>query len=354
MAMADSIWGTGSRLDDSLFRFPYEFEFYQAVRLLNLMSSERRGQDCDTEMAVRFTVPPSLIFPPSPVVDITAQADDGAVGMAVAFSGLIGPAGVLPLPYTEAALHQRMDGEPSLAAFFDIFHDRLLSLFYRSWEKHHLFVGFEKSIKRNYGEDALSACLYSLVGMGTDGLRGRLPFEDAALLHCAGLLAQRPRSAECLRALLRELLGAPVEVEQFVGRWEPLHTEDQCRIGNAVLSNQLGKGAVAGDVVWTRQSAVRVVIGPVSTRRFVNFMPGGSQLAQASALVRWYLGPTIDFAIQSVIAEGEVPEWCCLGEERGGPLLGWCSWLRQDVFPLPATDATFLENECTSGGGYPC
>jgi type VI secretion system protein ImpH len=353
MAMADSIWGTGRRLDDCLFHQPHEFEFYQAARLLNLMSSERLGHDRATDGAIRFTVHPSLLFPPSPVVDITEQGEDEPIRMSVAFLGLIGAAGVLPLPYTEAALHQRMTGESSYAAFFDIFHHRLLSLFYRAWEKHHLYVGLERSIKFNPEQDALTTYLYSLVGMGTGGLRGRLPFEDAVLLRCAGLLAQRPRSAECLRALLKEFLGAPVQVDQFIGRWEPLDGEDQCRIGDEVFSNQLGEGSVAGDMVWTRQSAVRVVIGPVDTRRFIHFMPGSSQLAETSALIRWYLGPTIEFAIQPVIAEGEVPEWSYLGEVSG-PMLGWCSWLRQDAFPSPATEAVFAESECSLARGHAC
>jgi type VI secretion system protein ImpH len=147
MAMADSIWGTGRRLDESLFRLPYEFEFYQAVRLLNQMKSERLGRGCDMDDAIRFAVHPSLSFPPSPVVDIDALDEEEPIRVVVAFLGLIGPAGVLPLPYTETALHQRITGDPSFAAFFDIFMIAFFSLFYLAWRKHHFVIGYEESMR---------------------------------------------------------------------------------------------------------------------------------------------------------------------------------------------------------------
>ena len=82
--MADSIWGTGRRLDESLYRAAYEFEFFQAVRLLLLADSEP-GRVRKLNEAVRFQVHPSMAFPPSPVVKIESgnegepAADDRSV-----------------------------------------------------------------------------------------------------------------------------------------------------------------------------------------------------------------------------------------------------------------------------------
>ena len=148
--------------------------------------------------------------------------------MTVAFMGLIGPSRVLPDTYTELSLRQRAFGDESFAAFFDVFHHRLLALYYRAWEKHQFVIGQEQA---RGGRDAVTGYLLDLIGMGTAGLEGRLPFPDQALLRFAGLLAQRPRSAECLRALLSEWLGVPVLVKQFCGRWHPLEEEELTALG---------------------------------------------------------------------------------------------------------------------------
>src|SRR4030095_16026139 len=73
---------------------------------------------------------------------------------------------------------------------------------------------------RRDARDALSTYLYSLFGMGTPGLHGRLAVDDRALLFYAGLPAPRPRSATGLVALLGDYFHRlPVRVEQFVGQW---------------------------------------------------------------------------------------------------------------------------------------
>jgi type VI secretion system protein ImpH len=353
MAMADSIWGTGRRIDESLYRTPYQFEFFQAVRLLRLAEGDNVNRTrCENHGAIRFAIHPSLSFPPSPVVEIQPRTEEKSARMVVAFLGLIGPAGVLPIAYTEEAVHQRMQGNFSFAAFFDIFHDRLLSLFYQAWKKHHFVIGYEESMRDNAGLDSLTTYLFDIIGMGAAGLRGRLPFPDVALLRYAGLLAQRPRSAECLRAILQDFLDVPITVEQFIGRWQALDPDDLCRVGDERFSTRLGEGSVAGDVVWTRQSAVRIVVGPIKVKRFFDFLPDGRAFREASGLVRWFLGPTIDFEIQPVIATGEVPGWSRLGESQiSGPMLGWCSWLSEEPFARPASDAIFAENECVLAGG---
>jgi type VI secretion system protein ImpH len=346
--MADSIWGTGRRLDEFMFHAGFEFEFFQAVRLLALMDSEQgpKVRPAKGETPVRFAVHTSMAFPASPVVEIEAGNESAPARITVSFLGLIGPLGVLPDSYTEFAVHQKALGDPSFAAFFDIFHHRLLSLFYRAWEKHQFVVGYEQKGRRTASRDAVSAYLLDLIGMGTPPLQDRLPFPDQMLLRYAGLLAQRPRSAECLRALLHDFLGLPVVVEQFLGRWHDLDVEDFCELGIGDPSSQLGDGAVAGDKVWSRQAVVRVVIGPLTAEEFLEFLPNGDTFRDATELIRWFLGPTIDFEVQPVLASGQVPDWCRLGEiVSGGPRLGWCSWLTEEPLEFPASEAVFAESE---------
>ena len=69
--------------------------------------------------------------------------------MVVNFMGLTGPAGVLPLYYTEliARAHPRRK-IATLLDFFDIFNHRMISLFYQAWEKYRVHVAYERGERR--------------------------------------------------------------------------------------------------------------------------------------------------------------------------------------------------------------
>jgi type VI secretion system protein ImpH len=346
--MANSIWGTGRRLETSLFRDGYKFDFLQAVRLLAQESERRRTgmRAAMGEEAVRFSVVASMAFPAGSIVEVEEGVDGKPPRLTVSFLGLIGPQGMLPDSYTEYAIRQKSLGDESFAAFFDIFHQRLLWLFYKAWEKHHLTVAFERVSESSRTKDSLTQYLLDIIGMGTSGLRNRLPFQDEALLRYAGLLAQRPRSAECLRALLTDFFANDVTVEQFQGRWHALDADELCVMGEQSASCQLGEGAVAGDKVWSRQAMVRVVFGPLTSADFFDFLPDGHAFRKAVELIRWFLGPVLDFELQPVLAAGETPSWGRIGESpNDGPRLGWSSWLTEDPFVSPANQAVFAECE---------
>jgi type VI secretion system protein ImpH len=266
--------------------------------------------------------------------------------MTVRFLGLIGALGVLPSSYTELAIDQRAFGDNSFAAFFDVFHHRLLQLFYRAWEKHHFFVGYELARARSGSRDAMSSYLLNLIGLGPAGLQNKLPFKDDGLLRYAGLILQRPHSAECLRALIQDFFRISVRIEQFLGKWHTLESQDLCALGSGMKNCELGCGALAGDAVWTRQSLVRAVLGPLNAKEFFRFLPCGDAFRKLIKLLRWFLGPVLDFEVQPVLASGEDPAWCRLGDlQFGGLRLGWSSWLTDRPFEGPATDAVFAELE---------
>ena len=139
-----------------------------------------------------------------------------------------------------------------------------------------------------------------------------MPIADLALLRYAGLLAQRPHSAETLRAILCDYFGVPVTVAQFVGTWHALEPDEACSLGSGTANSRLGTGALAGDAVWTGQDLVGVAFGPLNAEQFRRFLPDGEDFEEAAALIRWYLGNALDFEIQAVLRREEVPT-CQLG-----------------------------------------
>jgi type VI secretion system protein ImpH len=305
---------------------PFSFEFFQAVRLLERMLPERQpvGQFArPSEEVARFRVHPTLSFPASEIQSLSEQ-NNGQPSMTVNFMGLIGAVGALPTHYTDLVVGRVLARDLTLRDFFDIFHHRILSLFYQAWLKYRFQFRLER------GEfDRFSHYLLDLIGLGTEGLRGRQALWDESLLYYAGLIAQQPRSATALRLLLSDYFQAPVEIEQFVGAWYRLDVDAQCRFEEGPpQSRQLGVGAVVGDEIWEPQARVRIVLGPLPLARYVDFLPSGTAFQPLRAITRLYSGDEIDFELQLVLDRREAPP-CELGAEgEAAPLLGFLSWAK--------------------------
>ncbi len=331
------VWG---EVEADLRRDPTPFDFFQAVRVLQLRAGADSvvGLDGDPDReAVRFKVHQSLAFPASQIQKID-WFDDSPPEMYVNFMGLTGPLGVLPHNYTQLIIGRLREKDTTLADFLDIFHHRLLSLFYQAWEKYRFPVAYERD-----GIDRFSKQVRCLVGIGTPGLQNRLPVRDETLLYYSGLLALQPKSATALEALLEDYFRAPFEVVQFVGAWYPLAESDQCSFsGFGAASEMLGTGAVVGDEVWSQQSRARIKIGPLSRQRYEEFLPDGSAYAPLQALTRFFAGYDVDFEVQLVLEREDVPQ-CLLGEAGGdAPRLGWVTWVKSgEDFDRDPSDTVF-------------
>jgi type VI secretion system protein ImpH len=337
--------GADPPLEEILHEEGYRFDFFQAVRLLERLHPMRRpvGHEATPdEEVVRFHSHLSLSFPPSEIYAITPPPDEhGPAQMTVAFMGLTGPLGVLPRHYTELLLSRVRQKDFALRDFLDMFNHRLISFFYRAWEKYHFTVAFERAVSSQEGIDRFSQYLFDLVGMGTQGLRGRLEIEDETLLYYTGLLAQHPRSASALQGVLTDYFLVPVEVAQFVGQWLALSESNRSRLGPREANNVLGLNAVAGSRVWDQQAKFTLRLGPLTHPEFCQFLPDREVFRQLVGITRFYAGQEFDFDVRLILRAAEVPG-CRLGETgASAPRLGWSTWLKTGEFAHDAEDAVF-------------
>jgi type VI secretion system protein ImpH len=341
-ALGDGDGGNTARVDlerwpiaELLYREPYRFEFFQAVRLLMRMSPERTVVGRFTNPAdevVRFGAHSPVAFPASQIQDLQ-QPPDGPAQMRVNFLGLTGPSGVLPLMYSQLVLERLRERDRTLRDFFDIFNHRMISLFYQAWEKYRFPIPYER------GElDPFSYHLLALLGLGTPGLQDRQAVTDDSLLFYSGLLAMHTRSVTALRQVLSEYFEVPVEVEQFVGAWYPVEVESQCSLGEGLTySERLGYGAVVGDEIWDQQSRVRIQLGPLTLERYLEFLPGGDAYRHLKALASFFAGEEFDVEVQLILKRREVP--VCELETDAGQQLGWTSWIKSAEFRRDPGDA---------------
>ncbi len=292
---------------------PWDFDFYALMRRIDTLRPDapvlgtalRPGQEL-----LRLGQEPELDFAPAALARLD-QSDHRAPRLGVRFFGLLGPHGPMPLHLTEFVrerLHQR--GDPTASRFLDIFHHRLLGLFYRAWAQSQPVVQRDRPQADRYAS-WLGACF------GMSRLR---PEADAvpetAKLHQAGLIGSRSRHPEALCKVLRQYFGVPVTLESHVGHWLALAADDRTRLGfarNRPERSQrppaaLGQSANAGHKVWDRQYRFRLRLGPLSLAQYQGFLPGGSAWQPLQDWVRLLAGLDLSWDAQLVLERSAVPE----------------------------------------------
>jgi type VI secretion system protein ImpH len=310
------------------------YELYAALRrvecafpdLPRLGRAARAGDE-----GVRLGQVPSLGFAPS----VFAEAErrpDGKLWLGNLFFGVFGPNGPLPLHLTEYAHDRRHNyRDQTLSRFADIFHHRLLCLFYRGW------ADANPTVQGDRGEsDRFRAYLGALVGVGQDSLTNRDAMPDALRLHHAGRLSSEIKNPEGLKVILEDFFNETVHIEEFRGEWMTLADEDRCYLGAPRHCATLGQGATLGRSVWGAQSRFRLVLGPMGLAAFERFLPDGVAIKQLTAMVRGYVGFELDWDVQLRLKRDEVP-----GARLGtNTRLGWTSWLSYPARQRDAHDLT--------------
>ena len=319
---------------------PHRWDFYRVMRLVDArhahkpkLGTARRPVD----EPVRLGQAVELAFAPTSLSDVTLEDRSGKPRIEVRFFGLFGPNGPLPLHLTgyvrERQKPWRKDrDDETLARFADMFHHRLLLLFYRAWAQAQPTVSLDRP-----NEDRFADYVGSTIGVGGKPWHDRDAAPDHARLAFAGLLSRQVRNADGLANLLSGYLGKPVRVEQFVGRWMPLLETERSRIGRRAASrrvstSQLGVSAVLGRSVFDRQHHFRVHIGPLSLAAFEALLPVGSALPALQALLKHYVGLELGWDLRLELDKAQVP--ACRPGRYGR--LGWTTWLNPPPGDRPA------------------
>ncbi len=326
----------------TFFKRPFEVGFFQAVRRLRRLLPGRKPVGRffpPASEAARFVAHPSLAFPASEIQELTLPEEGGPPPtMKVNFMGLSSPQGVLPNPYTELILDRAQKKDNALRDFLDLFNHRIISFFYRAWEKHHFFVSYELD-----EPDSVSPLMMNLLGLGTEGLARRQLVPDQALIFYSGLLTQKPRSAQSLKQLLTDYFHVKVEIEQFIGTWVPLQKIDQTVLdGSESPMQRLGLGAIVGDEVWDQQSTVRVRLGPLTREHYLSFLPRDESPAyrDLKSLLKFWSNDEIDFEVQLVLLGEQTPRFDLHSDSGSEPLLGWTTWVNNRPMERNPDEAT--------------
>jgi type VI secretion system protein ImpH len=301
---------------------PREHDFFQALRRVEAAFPEapRLGTALrPAEEPLRLGQEPTLEFAPAALASFAPGTDGAPHRLSVFFQGLFGPNGPLPTHLTEVARDRlRNHGDRTLACFADVFHHRLLLLFYRAWAQARPAVSHDRP-----ATDRFRTYIGATFGAAEESARDRDLLPDRAKLFYAGLLSAQTKSADSLAALVTDHLGMKARIEELVGEWVTVPEGSRWRLGKTAQAGLLGQSATLGGRAWLCQHKFRIVLGPLTPEQHERMLPGGPGMPRLSALVRNFTGDELRWDVLLLLHRAEVIR---LG--RSGHL-GWSAFVRR-------------------------
>ncbi len=300
---------------------PYKYDFYQFMRLIECMypDKQRFGYSVKpSDDAIRMGQLPTMQFAPGALATFEMNADYPAV-LKVFFFGLFGPNGPLPIHLTEFARHRlNIAKDPTFAEFADLFHHRLLSLFYRAWADKEPTTQLDRP-----NNDRFSVYVGALLGISERSQRQRDDICDHTKLHFAAHMGCQTKHPDGLIAILHAYFQVPIALEEFVGEWLTIPKDSLCYLNTDQQTGQLGGSATIGLHSWQCMHKFRIIAGPLDLQQFESFLPNGKKITAFSDLVKNYIGLEFKWDLNLILKKNEVPA-IRLGKYGW---LGWNSWL---------------------------
>lgn len=301
---------------------PYRYDLFYTLRHVEALNPQQARLGRATlpmHECLRLGQEPSLTFAPTAIAYFHEAAAPARDKLKIYSFGLFGPNGPLPLHLTEYARERiHHEGDVTFSQFADMFHHRLINLFYQAWAMHQPTVSMDRP-----GDDRISNYLASLINLGQRSLQQRDRIADHAKLYNAAHLVRPTRNPEGLCHALSQYFAAKVSLQEFSGHWLHLSPDQQTVLGKPGSSSQLGIGAIAGKQVWDMQSKFRLCIGPLPLPVYQSFLPGQSNYYALIDWVRNYIGYEFEWDLLLVLRKPEVPQASLGGQGQ----LGWTTWL---------------------------
>ena len=280
---------------------------------------------------IRFRAARNMGFPPADIARISLEEISGGTSgkrvlryvIEATCLGLYGPDSPLPSYFNERIVARDRDSE-ALRDFLDLFNHRILTLLCRIGRRYRHIRVFDGD-----ATDEISLLCGALVGESDPDTR---PPDNEARWHRlrnATRLGRFSMSARTLEAIVSDRFGGiGVRVEEFVLRTVFLSDEQRGRLGER--GNALGEDALLGDRIASRNSRIRLWLGPFVVGRLESFLPDRAERRSLDALLRRVLPAPMVCDLVLRVAPLAVSPWR-LGHDQRLSRDAWLGELRREA-----------------------
>lgn len=285
-----------------------QYDYFQIVRMLETVWGEYHSHKNPLDAKVNFRPAKEINFPAADVRR-ARHKEDGKLSVELNFMGLYGVDAAVPQYIITTALQEDEAGEVT-KAFLDIFNHRFYVLLYQAWKKYHPALSLESKTSKYYR--------YINALAGSDA-----KISESKSLGFAGLSGQRNHSATALNGLLNDMVGAPVEIDQYIPRWKTVTNKVNVG-GSGDEAMALGDNMVLGTQILDVGSKVHIKIGPLTIEHAISMLPGTDSAVSLNQVLGQYLGDSMEYDT-TLLLEGVTGIAPPLGS--AGLRLGWRMWL---------------------------
>ncbi|MFT2798576.1 type VI secretion system baseplate subunit TssG [Serratia sp. N21D137] len=328
--LADKLWS-------GVTTAPWRYDLFHLLRRLDSQSCGRYPlgrAPLPRFESLRIGQTPSMGFAPATLARVEKRENSAVQEISILSFGLFGPNGPLPVHMTEYArdrIHHHQDD--SLSAFADLFHHRLILLFYRAWADAQPTVSLDRLDNRRF-----ERYIASLIGMGQPGQLEKGELSPHARFTHAGHLSRHGRDPDGLEKILCNYFKVPVTIISNIPQWMPLSQHEQAQLGTGRRVSRLGVSAFLGVAVRDVQHKFRLKIGPLSAEAYARFLPGEKAVSELRDWIRQYLGIEYAWDVCVLIRSDEVPSAVLSSSGK----LGYSTWLGHQPTLTPRGDLVFI------------
>ncbi len=320
-------WRIACRLPDDFWAkrcaAPFQHDLFQLLRRLDAQAGHGWSlgrAPLPRDEPLRLGQSPSLAFAPATLAGIRPRSGDATHEVDIWSFGLFGPNGPLPLHLTEYA-HERVThfGDHSMVDFCNLFHHRLILLFYRAWADAQPAIALDRPDHHQFNH-----YLSCLTGVGQPALqqqRGSL--NEHARYALAGHFTRQTHDGEGLTRSLSWYFQVPVAIQNNIPQWMQIGEREQAQLRAGKHAPRLGETAFLGGAVRDIQHKFRLRFGPLRLKDYQLLLPRARHAQQVVDWVRHYLGIEYNWEVQLELHQEDVAGVALGGEQP----LGYTSWL---------------------------
>ena len=247
--------------------------------------------------------------------------------------------GPLPEPFLEWVRDQERVGGHAMAAFLDVFNQRVHVL------RHELKLRSLRALDPALpAQTRYAAQLAALMGVALPDQQAQIPLPMRAWLGLSGLLVNSRKSAVVVAQILTAYLGVECRLQTLVGRWRDIEGADRIALGRR--QHALGQQSLLGRQTWDAHASVRLYVGrmgydaacallPLRATRSDDAQQDGAHRGLV-AMIRMLLDRRFDCEVELLLDSSTVPPSRLSLPWRGGGLglrLGQTAWLGRHTGP---------------------